>query len=156
MLRPPAASDGGDELVVPRKGVETAVLAKLQLGTSELYRLLRFVKVFMLLLFVPDLQARQPTFLLLQKFQQNISALTVQQLRTAFNVIWRIRGNFKLLSFAKSERRMMSQLLAPRVVELEIAPSQLRASGFVSRPGRLHCGFALQRHKRARLGLADC
>eukprot|EP00965_Chrysotila_dentata_P145263 4797947-Pleurochrysis_carterae.AAC.3 len=35
MLRPPAASDGGDELVVPRKGVETAVLAKLQLGTSK-------------------------------------------------------------------------------------------------------------------------
>eukprot|EP00965_Chrysotila_dentata_P133262 4406540-Pleurochrysis_carterae.AAC.1 len=56
MLRLPASSDGGDELVVPENGIETAewrqragetaVLAKLDLGTEDLRRLLRFAEIF--------------------------------------------------------------------------------------------------------------
>eukprot|EP00965_Chrysotila_dentata_P143629 4745834-Pleurochrysis_carterae.AAC.1 len=71
MLRLPASSDGDDELVVPKTGdgIETtawrqragatAVLAKLELGTEDLRRLLRFAETFMLVLLSADLEARR-------------------------------------------------------------------------------------------------
>eukprot|EP00965_Chrysotila_dentata_P075807 2504458-Pleurochrysis_carterae.AAC.1 len=63
---------------------------------------------------------------LFQKLQLEAHALTGEQLETAFKVLQGIRGKFKLLSFAKGERRLLSQLLAPRVADLDITPLQLR------------------------------
>eukprot|EP00965_Chrysotila_dentata_P171608 5663187-Pleurochrysis_carterae.AAC.1 len=95
MLRLPASSDGGDELVVPEteEGFETfewrqragatAVLAKLQLGMEDLQRLLRFTEIFMWVLLSVDFEKRS-ALALLQKLQSEAQALTTEQLKTAF------------------------------------------------------------------------
>eukprot|EP00965_Chrysotila_dentata_P145347 4800087-Pleurochrysis_carterae.AAC.1 len=67
-----------------------------------------------------DLEAQRSASVLFQKLQLEAQALTNEQLRTAFKVLQGIRGNFKLLSFAKDERRLLSQLLGPRVADLDI------------------------------------
>eukprot|EP00965_Chrysotila_dentata_P174750 5769039-Pleurochrysis_carterae.AAC.1 len=67
---------------------------------------------------------------LLQELQLEAEALTNEQLKTAFKVLQGIRGKFKLLILAKGARRLLSQLLAPRVADLDITPLQLREAGF--------------------------
>eukprot|EP00965_Chrysotila_dentata_P050256 1665247-Pleurochrysis_carterae.AAC.1 len=94
MLRLPASSDGGDELVVPEVSIEraewrqragaTAVLAKLELGTEILQRLLRFAEILLWVLLSADLEARRSASVLLLKLQLEAEALTSEQLKTAF------------------------------------------------------------------------
>eukprot|EP00965_Chrysotila_dentata_P150414 4968577-Pleurochrysis_carterae.AAC.1 len=141
MLRIPAATDGGDELVVPvdKRGVETlewqqragatAVLAKLELSAEDLPRLFRFEEVFIWLLSSHP-EARQAALVLLQKLQTERRSLTGAQSQTTFKVLQGTRRKFKLLSFVKGERNMLSRLLAPRVADLKITPLQLREAGF--------------------------
>mmetsp|Transcript_20458 Transcript_20458/g.44467 ORF Transcript_20458/g.44467 Transcript_20458/m.44467 type:complete len:128 (-) Transcript_20458:1010-1393(-) len=120
----------------------TVVLAKLQLGTSHLRRLKPFLQISMERLVSGLFEAKQAATGVLRKLLQEMRApLTslkqsedaeFQQSQAAYKLLQKKRANVKLMSFAKDQRSVLSQLLAPHRAELLIKPRELRQAGFDS------------------------
>eukprot|EP00965_Chrysotila_dentata_P222186 6192810-Pleurochrysis_carterae.AAC.2 len=75
-------------------------------------------------------EVRKASLVLLEKLQPQMLPHFQQQSETAFNVFEEIKGKYQKLSSAKVERRMLSQLLAPRVEQLDMMATELRETDF--------------------------